>query len=97
MFYYTYGDAYISSVRSSMSKLLEKAGVKYQNYDANGNQTTQTEQVTTALAIPDWIYNAFIPLGAFLMVIHTAERILDGIGELKTLHGADKPEGGDAA
>ena len=27
----------------------------------------------------------------------TAERILDGIGELKTLHGADKPEGGDAA
>lgn len=54
-------------------------------------------QVTTALAIPDWIYNAFIPLGAFLMVIHTVERILDGIGELKTLHGADKPEGGDAA
>ena len=27
----------------------------------------------------------------------TVERILDGIGELKTLHGADKPEGGDAA
>lgn len=50
VFYYTYGDAYISSVRSSMSKLLEEAGVKYQNYDANGNQTTQTEQVTTALA-----------------------------------------------
>ncbi len=25
-------------------------GIKFQNYDANGNQTTQTEQVTTALA-----------------------------------------------
>ena len=33
-----------------MDKLLTDAGLKYQNYDANGNQTTQTEQVTTALA-----------------------------------------------
>ena len=50
VFYYTYSDAYISSVRSSMDKLLTEAGIKYQNYDANGNQTTQTEQVTTAIA-----------------------------------------------
>ena len=50
VFYYTYSDTYISSVRSALSKLFETAGVKYQNYDANGNQTTQTEQVTTALA-----------------------------------------------
>ncbi len=50
VFYYTYSDTYISSVRSSMDKLLGDAGLKYQNYDANGNQTTQTEQVTTALS-----------------------------------------------
>ena len=50
VFYYTYSDTYISSVRSAMDKLLKDAGLKYQNYDANGNQTTQTEQVTTALA-----------------------------------------------
>ncbi len=50
VFYYTYSDTYISSVRSAMDKLLSNAGLKYQNYDANGNQTTQTEQVTTALA-----------------------------------------------
>ena len=50
VFYYTYSDTYISSVRSAMDKLLTNAGLKYQNYDANGNQTTQTEQVTTALA-----------------------------------------------
>ena len=50
VFYYTFGDTYISSVRSNMDKLLKNAGLKYQNYDANGNQTTQTEQVTTALA-----------------------------------------------
>ena len=50
VFYYTYSDTYISSVRSAMDKLLKDANIKYQNYDANGNQTTQTEQVTTALA-----------------------------------------------
>ncbi len=50
VFYYTYSDTYISSVRSSMDKLLTGSGIKFQNYDANGNQTTQTEQVTTALA-----------------------------------------------
>ena len=54
-------------------------------------------QVTTALAVPDWIYNAFIPLGAFLLVIHTVERILDGIAELKGLKDADMMKGGDAA
>ncbi len=48
VFYYTYSDTYISSVRASMDKLLE--GKKFNNYDANGNQTTQTEQVTTAIA-----------------------------------------------
>ena len=50
VFYYTYSDAYISSVRSAMDKFLKDAGLKFQNYDANGNQTTQTEQITTALA-----------------------------------------------
>lgn len=50
VFYYTYGDTYISSVRSALDKCLTDAGVKFQNYDADGNQTTQTEQVTTAIA-----------------------------------------------
>ena len=49
VFYYTYSDTYISSVRSEMDAMLKKAGLKYQNYDANGNQTTQTEQVQTAI------------------------------------------------
>lgn len=50
VFYYNFGDTYISSVRSAMDKIFEDAGLKYNNYDGNGNQTTQTEQVTTALA-----------------------------------------------
>ena len=49
VFYYTYSDTYISSVRGEMNKLLKKSGLNYHNYDANSNQTTQTEQVDTAI------------------------------------------------
>ena len=50
VFYYTYSDTYISSVRSELDSLLKKAGIKYNNYDAGGLQTTQTEQIDTAIA-----------------------------------------------
>lgn len=50
VFYYTYGDTYISSVRSALDAALESAGIQYQDYDSNNSQTTQTEQVTTAIA-----------------------------------------------
>lgn len=49
VFYYNYSDTYISSVRSALGKQLKDADIKYQDYDANGNQTTQTEQVQTAI------------------------------------------------
>ncbi len=49
VFYYNYSDTYISSVRTALGKQLTDAGVSYQDYDANGNQTTQTEQVQTAI------------------------------------------------
>lgn len=50
VFYYTYSDTYISSVRSAMDSILTDAGVNFNDYDANGSQTTQTEQVQTAIA-----------------------------------------------
>lgn len=50
VFYYTYGDTYISSVRAALDSALDAAGIKYQDYDSNNSQTTQSEQVTTALA-----------------------------------------------
>lgn len=50
VFYYTYGDTYISSVRSALDAALEGAGIAYQDYDSNNSQTTQTEQVNTAIA-----------------------------------------------
>lgn len=49
VFYYTYSDTYISSVRGEMDKMLRAAGINFHNYDANSNQTTQTEQVDTAI------------------------------------------------
>lgn len=49
VFYYTYSDTYISSVRDAMDKTLSGMGLEYHNYDANGNQSTQTEQIDTAI------------------------------------------------
>jgi methyl-galactoside transport system substrate-binding protein len=50
VFYYTYSDVYISSVRSALDAALATAGIKYQNYDSNSNQTTQNEQIDTAIS-----------------------------------------------
>jgi len=47
--YYTYSDTYISGVRSAVDKEWRARNLGYHNYDANGVQTTQTEQVDTAL------------------------------------------------
>lgn len=49
VFYYTYSDTYISTVRSALDKQLDEAGISYQDHDGNNNQTTQTEQVQTAI------------------------------------------------
>ena len=50
VFYYTYSDTYISSVRGAMDKILRDNKINYHNYDANGLQNTQTEQIDTAIA-----------------------------------------------
>lgn len=49
VFYYTYSDTYIASVRTALDEKLDKLGVTYQDYDANSNQTTQNEQIDTAI------------------------------------------------
>ena len=49
VFYYTYADTYIASVRTALDKKLDDMGVKYQDYDGNSNQTTQNEQIDTAI------------------------------------------------
>jgi methyl-galactoside transport system substrate-binding protein len=49
VFYYAYSDTYISSVRTALDAELDGLGVTYQDFDANSNQTTQNEQIDTAL------------------------------------------------
>jgi len=49
VFWYTFGDTYLSSVRAALNSALKAADIKFQDYDANGNQTTQTEQIQTAI------------------------------------------------
>ncbi len=50
VFYYTYSDTYISSVRTALDTALKNLGVTYQDYDSNSNQTTQNEQIDTAIS-----------------------------------------------
>ena len=50
IFWYTFNDTYLSSVRAAMNTALDAAGVNYVDYDANGSQTDQTNQIDTAIA-----------------------------------------------
>ena len=50
VFYYTFGDDYISTVRAALDKDLSDAGLVYNDYDGGNNQTTQTEQIQTAIS-----------------------------------------------
>ena len=49
VFYYNYADTYIAKVRTALDAQFEEMGVEFQDYDANGNQTTQNEQIDTAI------------------------------------------------
>jgi len=50
VFYYSFSDVYIASVRTALDAQLDTLGVTYQNYDGNSNQTTQNEQIDTAIS-----------------------------------------------
>ena len=47
VFYYTYSDTYISSVRAAMDKMLTSAGYKFNNYDGGGNGKSWTSGAQT--------------------------------------------------
>ena len=49
VFYYTYADTYISSVRTALDAQLTAAGISYTNYDCNNTQATQNDYVRTAV------------------------------------------------
>ena len=49
VFYYTFSDVYITSVRTNMDAKLNELGVTFQNYDGNNNQANQLDQINTAI------------------------------------------------
>ena len=49
VFYYTYDDVYISSVRAALDAELTSMGAKYTNYDCKNDQATQNDYVKTAI------------------------------------------------
>ena len=49
VFYYTYDDAYISSVRTALDSALGAKGITYTNYNCNNDQGTQNTSIQTAL------------------------------------------------
>lgn len=82
VFYYTYDDAYISSVRSAMDSALDAKGIKYTNYNCNNEQATQNTSIQTAITD-----------GANLLVVNlvtsgsaeAAQAILEMAGEIPVI------------
>ena len=70
VFWYTFSDVYLSSVRAALDSALESAGIAYVDNDANATQATQTDQVGTAIAS-----------GASALVVNICETGADGIAQ----------------
>ena len=49
VFYYTYDDAYMSSVRANIDKELQALGVEFSNYDCQNDQAKQNDLISTAI------------------------------------------------
>lgn len=49
VFYYDFGDTYISTVRTALDAELTALGVNFQNFDGSNSQTSQNEQIQTAI------------------------------------------------
>ena len=49
VFWYNFADTFMSTVRTALDEELTAKNVSYQNFDGNNNQTTQNEQIQTAV------------------------------------------------
>ena len=47
--WYTFGDVYLTSVRTALDKAFEAKGIKVTDKDSNGVQQTQTDDINTAV------------------------------------------------
>lgn len=70
VFWYTFSDVYLSSVRSSLDAALTAKGITFVDQDAAATQATQTDQIGTAIAS-----------GTNLLVVNICETGADGIAQ----------------
>ena len=68
VFWYTFGDVYLTSVREALDAALTEKGLAFNNNDAAATQTTQSDQINTA-----------ITSGTKVLVVNLAESGADGI------------------
>ena len=70
VFWYTMSDTYLASVRTALNAKLDEAGIDFVDQDGNATQTTQTDQITTAIAT-----------GTDLLAVNIVETGADGIAQ----------------
>ena len=82
VFWYTFGDVYLTSVRTALNGALTAKGLNTVDQDANATQATQTDQINNALVS-----------GASAIVINMCESGAIGVAEnlLNTVKGYGLP------
>ena len=82
VFWYTFSDVYLSSVRTALGSALADKGIAFVDNDANANQATQTDQISTA-----------VTSGVSALVVNICETGADGIAQnvVDMAKGADLP------
>lgn len=70
VFWYTFSDVYLSSVREALGEAMTAKDLAFVDQDANANQQTQTDQISTAIAS-----------GASLLIVNICETGADGIAQ----------------
>ena len=74
--WYTFGDVYLSSVRTALDAAMEAKGLKVVDKDSNANQQTQTDDINTALVTgANAIVINLVESGA----IGTAENLMNAV------------------
>lgn len=95
VFYYTYDDVYISSVRDALDGALTAKGITFTNYNCNNDQNTQNTNIQTALTN-----------GADLLIVNlvtsgsadAAQQVIDLAGDVPVIffnRAVDAADGGD--
>ena len=76
--WYTFGDVYLSSVRTALDAAMEAKGLTVVDKDSNANQQTQTDDINTALVTGA---NAVVVNMVESGAIGTAETLMNAIKE----------------